>query len=61
MIKIFKQEGIHDSLYFIQTCIGPFAFFNGLESTILRHAMWNGGYFGVIYGVREALPKANVY
>lgn len=35
---------------------GPLAFFKGLEATIWRHAAWNGGYFGVIHGVREALP-----
>ena len=37
---------------------GPLAFFKGLEATVWRHAAWNGGYFGVIHGVREALPKA---
>lgn len=45
-IKIFQQEG-------------PLAFFKGLESTVWRHAAWNGGYFGVIHGVREALPKSD--
>ena len=34
-MKILKQEG-------------PLAFLNGLESTLWRHALWNGGYFGVI-------------
>lgn len=43
--KILKQEG-------------PFAFFKGLESTIWRHAAWNGGYFGVIHGVKSMLPPA---
>lgn len=43
--KIFKQEG-------------PLAFFKGLESTIWRHAAWNGGYFGVIHGVKSMLPTA---
>lgn len=37
---------------------GPLAFFKGLEATVLRHAAWNGGYFGVIHGVREALPRS---
>lgn len=37
---------------------GPSAFFKGLEATVWRHAAWNGGYFGVIHGVRETLPKA---
>lgn len=45
VLKIFREEG-------------PLAFFKGLESTIWRHAAWNGGYFGVIHGVKEALPKA---
>lgn len=45
VVKIFREEG-------------PLAFFKGLEATVWRHAMWNGGYFGVIYGVREALPRA---
>lgn len=43
--KILKQEG-------------PLAFFKGLESTIWRHAAWNGGYFGVIHGVKSMLPSA---
>ncbi len=33
--KIFKQEGFP-------------GFFKGMEATIWRHAVWNGGYFGVI-------------
>ncbi|CAG8630775.1 7343_t:CDS:2, partial [Scutellospora calospora] len=28
------------------------------ESTIWRHAVWNGGYFGVIYNLRRMLPKS---
>ncbi len=43
--KVFREEG-------------PLAFFKGLESTVWRHAAWNGGYFGVIHGVKEALPVA---
>lgn len=42
--KIFQSEG-------------PFAFFKGLESTLWRHAMWNGGYFGTIFYVKDKLPK----
>lgn len=38
---------------------GALAFFKGLEATLWRHALWNGGYFGVIHGVREALPEAD--
>lgn len=44
-MKILKEEG-------------PLAFFKGLEATLWRHAVWNGGYFGVIHGVREAIPDA---
>jgi len=45
VLKIVREEG-------------PLAFFKGLESTIWRHAAWNGGYFGVIHGVKASLPKA---
>jgi solute carrier family 25 2-oxodicarboxylate transporter 21 len=44
--KIFREEGMG-------------AFFKGLWVTILRHTAWNGGYFGVIHGVRSTLPKAS--
>lgn len=46
VLKIFREEG-------------PLAFFKGLEATVWRHAAWNGGYFGVIHGVRETLPKSD--
>lgn len=44
--KIIKQEGI-------------LAMYNGLEATMLRHITWNAGYFGVIFQVKEQLPKPN--
>jgi solute carrier family 25 2-oxodicarboxylate transporter 21 len=37
---------------------GILAMYNGLESTMWRHVLWNAGYFGVIFQVRELLPKA---
>ncbi|KAH8666784.1 mitochondrial carrier domain-containing protein [Xylariales sp. PMI_506] len=43
--KIIRNEGI-------------LAMYNGLESTLWRHILWNAGYFGVIFQVRELLPKA---
>ncbi|KAI0133497.1 mitochondrial carrier domain-containing protein [Xylariales sp. AK1849] len=43
--KTIKNEGI-------------LALYNGLESTMWRHVLWNAGYFGVIFQVRELLPKA---
>ncbi|OAX84972.1 hypothetical protein ACJ72_00652 [Emergomyces africanus] len=42
--KIIKQEG-------------PLALYNGLESTLWRHILWNAGYFGCIFQVRAQLPK----
>ncbi|GAM23943.1 hypothetical protein SAMD00019534_071180 [Acytostelium subglobosum LB1] len=42
--KIAQQEGLG-------------GFFKGLESTLWRHALWNGGYFGLIHSVRAVLPK----
>jgi solute carrier family 25 2-oxodicarboxylate transporter 21 len=43
--KVVKNEGL-------------FALYNGLESTMWRHILWNAGYFGCIFQVRELLPKA---
>ncbi|KAF8474746.1 mitochondrial carrier domain-containing protein [Kalaharituber pfeilii] len=41
--KIVKEEGL-------------LAMYNGLESTMWRHVLWNAGYFGVIHQVRSLLP-----
>ncbi|KAG2175333.1 hypothetical protein INT44_007821 [Umbelopsis vinacea] len=53
-----KYNGTIDTLTKIIRHEGPLALFNGLEATVWRHAAWNGGYFGVIFGVRDVLPKA---
>lgn len=37
---------------------GVLALYNGLESTLWRHILWNAGYFGCIFQVRQLLPKA---
>lgn len=37
---------------------GPLALYQGLESTMWRHIVWNAGYFGCIFQVRQALPAA---
>lgn len=37
---------------------GPLAMFNGLESTMWRHVLWNAGFFGCIFQVRQRLPAA---
>lgn len=44
--KTVKQEGL-------------LAMYNGLESTLWRHILWNAGYFGCIFQVRQLLPKAS--
>lgn len=33
------------------------ALFNGLEATMWRHAVWNGAYFGLIFTVKDLMPK----
>lgn len=48
VLKIFKEEG-------------PLTFFNGLESTLWRHAAWNGGYFSVINVINNSLPPTDSY
>lgn len=45
---IFREEGFK-------------GFFRGIEATIWRHGAWNGGYFGCISYVKDALPKPKSY
>jgi len=66
LVKIRLQDKSNQGKYLNTTdCVkkilqqeGPFAFFKGLESTLWRHASWNGGYFGLIFTVKSMLPKA---
>jgi len=44
--KVIRQEGI-------------LALYQGLESTMWRHILWNAGYFGCIFQVRSLLPKTS--
>lgn len=37
---------------------GPLALYQGLESTMWRHILWNAGYFGCIFQVRQLMPQA---
>jgi len=55
--KAVQYKNTTDAVLKILKIEGPFAFFNGLEATLWRHASWNGGYFGVIFGVKSHLPK----
>ncbi|OQU96673.1 hypothetical protein CLAIMM_02720 [Cladophialophora immunda] len=38
---------------------GPLALYNGLESTLWRHILWNAGYFGCIFQVKSLMPKVD--
>ncbi|KAI5808848.1 mitochondrial carrier domain-containing protein [Peziza echinospora] len=52
-----KYNGALDVVSKIVKAEGVLALYNGLESTMWRHVLWNAGYFGVIHQVRELLPK----
>ena len=53
-----KYKGSMDAVVKIVAQEGPLALYNGLESTMWRHILWNAGYFGVIFQIKELLPKA---
>jgi solute carrier family 25 (mitochondrial 2-oxodicarboxylate transporter), member 21 len=53
-----KYNGMIDAVVKTVKNEGPLALYNGLESTMWRHVLWNAGYFGVIFQVRSLLPKA---
>ncbi|KAF3909847.1 Mitoferrin [Orbilia brochopaga] len=53
-----KYNGMVDCFVKLVKAEGPLALYNGLESTMWRHLVWNAGYFGVIYQARALLPKA---
>lgn len=64
LVKIRLQDksstytGMGDVVKRIVSQEGPLALYNGLEATLWRHISWNAGYFGIIFKVREMLPKA---
>ncbi|KAJ5794318.1 hypothetical protein N7457_000917 [Penicillium paradoxum] len=51
-----KYNGMLDVVKKIVAAEGPLALYNGLESTMWRHILWNAGYFGCIFQVRAQLP-----
>ncbi|KAI9761386.1 MAG: Mitochondrial 2-oxodicarboxylate carrier 2 [Chaenotheca gracillima] len=53
-----KYSGMVDAFSKIVKAEGIFAMYNGLESTMWRHVLWNAGYFGCIFQVRQLMPKA---
>jgi len=52
-----KYNGMVDVVRKIVANEGVLAMYNGLESTLWRHVMWNAGYFGIIHQVKTMLPK----
>lgn len=54
-----KYNGMLDVVSKIVRQEGVLAMYNGLESTLWRHILWNAGYFGCIFQVRQLLPKAS--
>lgn len=54
-----RYTGMVDCVVKTVKAEGPLALYNGLESTLWRHILWNAGYFGCIFQVRSLLPKAD--
>lgn len=52
-----KYNGIIDCVVKTVKAEGPLALYNGLESTLWRHILWNAGYFGCIFQVKALMPK----
>jgi len=53
-----KYSGMLDCVQKIVRNEGIWTLYQGLESTIWRHVLWNAGYFGCIFQVRALLPQA---
>ncbi|KAG1146856.1 hypothetical protein G6F37_004382 [Rhizopus arrhizus] len=53
-----KYNGTTDTIRKILASEGILALFNGLEATMWRHAVWNGAYFGLIFKVKDMMPKS---
>ncbi|PVU92728.1 hypothetical protein BB561_003650 [Smittium simulii] len=53
-----RYNGMADCIKQVYKAEGLRAFFNGMEATLWRHAVWNGGYFGSIFFIKDKLPKA---
>ncbi|KAF2211556.1 hypothetical protein CERZMDRAFT_90931 [Cercospora zeae-maydis SCOH1-5] len=51
-----KYKGMLDCVTKIIRNEGPLTLYQGLESTMWRHILWNSGYFGCIFQVRTLLP-----
>nr|POE49368.1 putative mitochondrial 2-oxodicarboxylate carrier [Quercus suber] len=51
-----KYNGMLDAVAKIVSQEGIWTLYQGLESTMWRHMLWNAGYFGCIFQVRAMLP-----
>ena len=54
-----KYNGLMDVVMKTVRNEGVLAMYQGLESTMWRHILWNAGYFGCIFQVRQTLPKVD--
>ncbi|KAL7799191.1 mitochondrial carrier domain-containing protein [Trichoderma ceciliae] len=54
-----KYNGMVDCVIKTVKNEGPLTLYQGLESTMWRHILWNAGYFGCIFQVRQLLPKSD--
>ncbi|XWW98563.1 hypothetical protein V2A60_006563 [Cordyceps javanica] len=54
-----KYKGMVDCVVKTVRNEGVLTMYQGLESTMWRHILWNAGYFGCIFQVRQMLPKAD--
>ena len=53
-----KYNGMVDCVVKTVKAEGPLALYNGLESTLWRHVLWNSGYFGCIFQIKALLPSS---
>lgn len=53
-----KYTGMVDCVVKTVKAEGILALYNGLESTLWRHVLWNSGYFGCIFQVKALLPDS---
>jgi len=53
-----KYNGMIDAVTKIVRQEGILTLYQGLESTMWRHILWNAGYFGCIFQVKAIMPPA---
>ncbi|KAF2667683.1 mitochondrial carrier [Microthyrium microscopicum] len=53
-----KYTGMIDVVRKVIAQEGVLTLYQGLESTLWRHILWNAGYFGCIFQVKALLPEA---